>query len=128
MLMAEQLDHMGGDQLRRKIESMGVKVHTSKNTKEIVQEGTEARKPCALPTAASSKLTLSSSQPVFAHATTGHQRSGGCPARRDHGERYLPDLDPDIYAIGECASWNNRVYGLVAPGYKWRRSPRPYPR
>ncbi|WP_448957218.1 FAD-dependent oxidoreductase, partial [Klebsiella michiganensis] len=25
---------------------------------------------------------------------------------------------PDIYAIGECASWNNRVYGLVAPGYK----------
>ncbi len=44
MLMAEQLDHMGGDQLRRKIESMGVKVHTSKNTKEIVQEGTEARK------------------------------------------------------------------------------------
>ncbi len=26
--------------------------------------------------------------------------------------------DPDIYAIGECASWNNRVYGLVAPGYK----------
>lgn len=26
--------------------------------------------------------------------------------------------DPDIYAIGECASWNNRVFGLVAPGYK----------
>ncbi|MDE4771653.1 FAD-dependent oxidoreductase, partial [Klebsiella pneumoniae] len=24
--------------------------------------------------------------------------------------------DPDIYAIGECASWNNRVYGLVAVG------------
>lgn len=44
MLMAEQLDHMGGEQLRRKIESMGVRVHTSKNTKEIVQEGTEARK------------------------------------------------------------------------------------
>lgn len=44
MLMAEQLDQMGGEQLRRKIESMGVKVHTSKNTKEIVQQGTEARK------------------------------------------------------------------------------------
>ncbi|MBZ4236708.1 FAD-dependent oxidoreductase, partial [Mycobacterium tuberculosis] len=38
------LDQMGGEQLRRKIESMGVKVHTSKNTKEIVQQGTEARK------------------------------------------------------------------------------------
>lgn len=31
--------------------------------------------------------------------------------------------DPDIYAIGECASWNNRVYGLVAPGYKMAQSP-----
>ncbi|STF41946.1 nitrite reductase [NAD(P)H] large subunit [Escherichia coli] len=30
MLMAEQLDQMGGEQLRRKIESMGVRVHTSK--------------------------------------------------------------------------------------------------
>ncbi|WP_406741007.1 NAD-binding protein, partial [Klebsiella aerogenes] len=28
MLMAEQLDQMGGEQLKRKIESMGVKVHT----------------------------------------------------------------------------------------------------
>ncbi|SUX57792.1 nitrite reductase [NAD(P)H] large subunit [Citrobacter amalonaticus] len=44
MLMAEQLDPMGGEQLRRKIESMGVRVHTSKNTQEIVQQGTEARK------------------------------------------------------------------------------------
>ena len=42
--MAEQLDQMGGEQLRRKIESMGVRVHTSKNTLEIVQEGVEARK------------------------------------------------------------------------------------
>ncbi len=28
MLMAEQLDQMGGEQLRRKIESMGVRVYT----------------------------------------------------------------------------------------------------
>jgi nitrite reductase (NADH) large subunit len=26
--------------------------------------------------------------------------------------------DPDIYAIGECALWNNRIFGLVAPGYQ----------
>jgi NAD(P)H-nitrite reductase large subunit len=30
--------------------------------------------------------------------------------------------DPDIYAIGECASWNNRVYGLVAPVEKTMKS------
>ncbi len=26
--------------------------------------------------------------------------------------------DNDIYAIGECALYQNRIYGLVAPGYK----------
>ncbi|MFA0252627.1 FAD-dependent oxidoreductase, partial [Vibrio sp. 10N.261.45.A4] len=33
-LMAEQLDQAGGNQLRQKIERMGVRVHTSKNTLE----------------------------------------------------------------------------------------------
>ena len=35
VLMAEQLDGQGGQLLRRKIESMGVQVHTSKSTSEI---------------------------------------------------------------------------------------------
>ena len=26
--------------------------------------------------------------------------------------------DPDIYAIGECALWSGKVFGLVAPGYQ----------
>ena len=26
--------------------------------------------------------------------------------------------DPDIYAIGECALWSGRIFGLVAPGYQ----------
>ncbi len=29
--------------------------------------------------------------------------------------------DHDIYAIGECALWNGRIYGLVAPGYEMAR-------
>jgi nitrite reductase (NADH) large subunit len=76
MLMAEQLDQMGGEQLKRKIESMGVRVHTSKNTKEIVQEGQARVKPCALPTVPSWKSTLSSSQPVFARATNWRPNVG----------------------------------------------------
>ena len=39
MLMAEQLDGQGGQLLRRKIESMGVQVHTSKSTSEILMHG-----------------------------------------------------------------------------------------
>jgi nitrite reductase (NADH) large subunit len=26
--------------------------------------------------------------------------------------------DQDVYAIGECALWDNRIFGLVAPGYQ----------
>ena len=29
--------------------------------------------------------------------------------------------DPDVYAIGECASWNEQTFGLVAPGYDMAR-------
>ncbi len=43
VLMAEQLDLQGGLQLRNKIERMGVRVHTSKNTQEIAPEGVDAR-------------------------------------------------------------------------------------
>ena len=29
--------------------------------------------------------------------------------------------DPDVYAMGECALHNGRIYGLVAPGYQMAR-------
>lgn len=130
MLMAEQLDQMGGEQLRRKIESMGVKVHTSKNTKEIVQQGTEARK--TMHFADGSELQVD-----FIVFSTGIRprdklatQCGLAVAQR--GGIMVNDScqtsDPDIYAIGECASWNNRVYGLVAPAIKWPGGRRPSPR
>ncbi len=36
VLMAKQLDVQGGAQRRRKIKEMGVRVHTGKNTQQIV--------------------------------------------------------------------------------------------
>ncbi len=60
MLMAEQLDQMGGEQLRRKIESMGVRVHTSKTLLRLCRKVLKRVKPCVLPTAANWKSTLSS--------------------------------------------------------------------
>ncbi len=120
MLMAEQLDQMGGEQLRRKIESMGVRVHTSKNTQEIVQQGNEARKTMRF--ADGSELEVD----FIVFYRYSPPRQAGYPVRPAVAQRggiVINDTcqtsDPDIYAIGECASWNNRVYGLVAPGYKW---------
>lgn len=122
MLMAEQLDQMGGEQLRRKIESMGVRVHTSKNTLEIVQEGVEARKTMRF--ADGSELEVD-----FIVFSTGIRPRDKLATQcgldvAPRGGIVINDScqtsDPDIYAIGECASWNNRVFGLVAPATKWR--------
>ncbi|KAI9879836.1 MAG: hypothetical protein M1830_006859 [Pleopsidium flavum] len=38
-------------------------------------------------------------------------RGGGIVINAD-----LSSSRPDIYAIGECASWENQTYGLIAPG------------
>ena len=34
---------------------------------------------------------------------------------------YCQTSDQNIYAIGECALWQNKIYGLVAPGYDMAR-------
>lgn len=47
-LMAEQLDQAGGDQLRQKIERMGVKVHTSKTLSKSSQKVKQHVTSCAL--------------------------------------------------------------------------------
>ena len=118
VLMAEQLDAMGGDQLRRKIEEMGVGVHTSKNTQEIIH--TPSGK--IMQFADGSSLEID-----FIVFSTGirpnDQLAKACEL--EIGARggivindYCQTSDPDIYAIGECACWQGRVFGLVAPGYK----------
>jgi nitrite reductase (NAD(P)H) len=38
-------------------------------------------------------------------------RGGGIVVKED-----LSASHPDIYAIGECASWENQTFGLIAPG------------
>ena len=118
VLMAEQLDAMGGDQLRLKIEEMGVGVHTSKNTQEIIH--TPSGK--IMQFADGSSLEID-----FIVFSTGirpnDQLAKACEL--EIGARggivindYCQTSDPDIYAIGECACWQGRVFGLVAPGYK----------
>ncbi|TKA24886.1 Nitrite reductase [NAD(P)H] [Salinomyces thailandicus] len=47
------------------------------------------------------------------------RNSGITCADRGGGIVVKPDLStsvPDVYAIGECASWENQTFGLIAPG------------
>ncbi|MEF1291042.1 FAD-dependent oxidoreductase, partial [Vibrio sp. M260118] len=119
-LMAEQLDQAGGNQLRKKIESMGVKVHTSKNTLEIAPEGKEARNVMRF----ADGTELETDFIVFS-AGIRPQDKLAREMKLDVAPRggiaindFCQTSDEDIYAVGECASWNETFYGLVAPGYK----------
>ena len=118
-LMAVQLDDSGGRLLRRKIEALGVSVHVSKQTKEIVG-GTGCRHKLLFADGA----VLETDITVFSAGIRPRDQLARA-AGLSIGERggivvndHCQTSDPDIYALGECALWNGRIYGLVAPGYQ----------
>jgi nitrite reductase (NADH) large subunit len=118
-LMAVQLDDSGGRLLRRKIEALGVSVHTSKLTKEVVT-GAERRHKLMFADGA----TLETDLIVFSAGIRPRDQLAR-DAGLSVGERggivvndHCQTNDPNIYALGECALWSGRVYGLVAPGYQ----------
>ncbi|MBS0882652.1 nitrite reductase large subunit [Pantoea sp. JGM49] len=118
-LMAEQLDAQGGEQLCRKIEQMGVRVHTGKNTQQIVHHAKGGK---TLEFADGSALDVD-----FIVFSTGIRPQDKLAKQcgLEIGQRggiaindRCQTRDPAIYAVGECTAWQNRLFGLVAPGYK----------
>ncbi len=121
-LMTVQVDDGGGRVLRTKIESLGVQVHTSRNTVEIT-DGATARHRMVF----ADGTWLETDMIVF---------SAGIRPRDELARQCVLAIGPrggvaidsecrtsdhDIYAIGECASWNEQTFGLVAPGYDMAR-------
>jgi nitrite reductase (NADH) large subunit len=118
-LMGVQLDEGGSGMLRRKIEALGVQVHTGMNTQNIVS-GDD----CALKMEFADGSTLETDMIVFSAGIRPRDNL----ARESElavGERggividyKCKTTDTDIFAIGECALFGGRIYGLVAPGYR----------
>ncbi|MEQ4531220.1 MAG: nitrite reductase large subunit NirB [Mixta sp.] len=118
VLMAEQLDVQGGNQLRQKIEQMGVRVHTSKNTKNIAHHAVGKTLEFADGTSLDVDFIVFS---TGIRAQDKLARQCNLPVGPRGGIQindFCQSADPDIYAIGECAAWNEKIFGLVAPGYK----------
>jgi nitrite reductase (NADH) large subunit len=121
-LMAVQLDDAGGRLLRRKIEALGASVHPSKNTREIV-DGADCRHRMVFADGGALEADLI----VFSAGIRPRDelaRAAGVKVGERGGiviDSACRTSDPAIYAIGECALWDNRIFGLVAPGYDMAR-------
>ena len=126
-LMGVQLDAAGGEILKRKIEALGVKVLTGKNTKEIISHPNGASDDeCYLSMQFTDDTSLDTDMIVF---SAGIRPQDGIIKNNPEcgieiGVRGGILIDEQcrtnaehVYAIGECAVWDNKIFGLVAPGY-----------
>ncbi|WP_156754710.1 nitrite reductase large subunit NirB [Actinokineospora pegani] len=116
-LMPLQVDEGGGALLKRLIEDLDVTVHAGTSTAAI--EGDRGRLLAKLGNGTELDVDLV----VFSAGIRPRDqlaRDCGLPVGERGGvlvDEGCRTEDPDVYAIGECANIEGRVYGLVAPGY-----------
>ena len=113
-----KIDAGGGRLLKEKIESLGVQVHTSKAT-SVIEDGEKCRYKLCF----SDDTELETDLILFSAGIRPYDNLAKSFDLK-MGERggivinnQCQTSDENIYAIGECALWNNFIFGLVAPGY-----------
>ncbi len=118
-LMAVQVDDAGGATLQRHVERLGLQVHTGAATRAVhevdgraaglVLDGVEEPVPADVV--------------VFSAGVRPRDqlaRDAGLDVAERGGvlvDEQCRTSDPQVFAIGECAAPDGRMYGLVAPGY-----------
>lgn len=125
-LMPVQVDEGGGRALRSRIERLGVSVHTARATSEVVLGPDRSVAGLRFADPAHGDLDV---QLVLYSAGIRPRdelaRSAGLAVGERGGvvvDDELRTNDPAIYAIGEVALHQGRIYGLVAPGYDMART------
>lgn len=119
-LMPLQVDEVGGVVLRQRIEELGVKVHVERSTSEIMRD--EHGRVVGLRFA--DGVELLADMVVFSAGIRARDelaRSFGLKLGDRGGiaiDAECRTSDPHIFAVGECASFTGKTYGLVAPGYR----------
>jgi nitrite reductase (NADH) large subunit len=129
-LMSIQVDGGGGETLRRTIEAMDIGVHTSKSTTGVVRgtatggEGPGRVEGLTFADGGS----LAADMVVFSAGIRPRDelaRAAGLTLGERGGvltDNACCTSDPAVYAIGECAAVEGRIYGLVSPGYAQARA------
>ncbi len=122
-LMPVQLDDGAGELLKSKIEHIGLEVHTNTVTEKII-DGERAFHRMVL----KDQPPLEVDVIIFSAGIRPQDtlaRSAGLTVGERGGivvDNHCVTSDEHIYAIGECALWQGRIFGLVAPGYAMARA------
>ena len=123
-LMPLQVDEGGGAALRRRIEALGVHVHTSMRTSEVIAGDNGAVEALAF----TGREPIATDMIVFSAGIRPRDEiARACQLHVGERGGIVVDescrtSDPGIFAIGECALAAGRVWGLVAPGYDMARA------
>jgi nitrite reductase (NADH) large subunit len=115
-LMACQLDAAGGTLLRDKVEALDIKVRTGEHVVKL--EGDQAVEAVHLENDCIPADLVVLATGIQPNDELG--RDAGLSIGAKGGiavDKTVRTSDANIYAIGECASFNDITFGLVAPGY-----------
>ncbi|NWK84194.1 NAD(P)/FAD-dependent oxidoreductase [Staphylococcus sp. GSSP0090] len=115
-LMEMQLDEKAGRLLKSDLEAQGMKFKLQASTKAIL--GEEDVTGIALADGTTIEADLVVMAVGIRPYTKVAEMSGIDVGRGIKVNDYMQTSDPSIYAVGECAEHNGKVYGLVAPLYK----------
>ncbi|KIJ61882.1 hypothetical protein HYDPIDRAFT_176844 [Hydnomerulius pinastri MD-312] len=116
--LSRQLDDEGGEIVLRRIEAMGVEVLTKTSVKDITTTSDGVLTGLIL----SGEQQYDAQIVIYAIGITPRDdlaRKSGLKCKDKGGivvDDSLKTSAPDVFAIGECASWKDNTYGLIAPG------------
>jgi len=117
-LMPRQIDEAGSNILKAKLETLGLSIHTSKNTAEILGDQFISGMRFSDDTKLDVDMLVISAgiKPRDELAKQANLQTGNRGGIVVNDK--LATNDPFIFAIGECALHGGMIYGLVAPGYE----------
>jgi len=119
-LMPQQLDAMAGELLRRKLEALGLRVHTAAGVQEIFgDEGEVSGVRLSDGSTLDADLVIISCgiRPNVEEA----KAAGLAVGRAIVVDDQLRTSDPAIFAVGECTEHQGQLVGLVEPVFEQAR-------
>ncbi|ODV96270.1 hypothetical protein PACTADRAFT_2561 [Pachysolen tannophilus NRRL Y-2460] len=117
-LLSQQLDEKGGNLLTEKVTDLGIIARVSTTVEELIFDENQKLKQVRY-----NNGEIEDCQLLCYTIGIKPRDELACSAKIETAPRgglkvndSLQTSDENIFAIGECASWNNNTYGLIAPG------------